>query len=77
MVLEMYDKNFKYLPWLESIEVARRNKRHFRLYVQKWGKFEPLYLGNELTFSKIKNALYFRVLGMYEKNSKLFHKAKI
>ena len=23
MVLEMYQKNFKYLPWLESIEVAR------------------------------------------------------
>ena len=23
MVLEMYHKNFKYLPWVESIEVAR------------------------------------------------------
>ena len=23
MVLEMYHKNFKHLPWIESIEVAR------------------------------------------------------
>ena len=54
MVLEIYHKNFKHLPWLESIEVARSNNRYFWLYVQKWGKFEPLYLGNESTFGKIK-----------------------
>ena len=50
MVLEMYHKNFKYLPWLESIEVARPNNRYFWLNVQKGGKFEPFYLGNESTF---------------------------
>ena len=54
MVLEMYHTNFKYLPLLESIEVARPNNWYFRLYVQKWGNFEPLYLGNESIFWKIK-----------------------
>ena len=52
MVLEMYHKNFKYLPWLESIEVA--TYWYFWLYMQKWGNFEPLYLGNESIFWKIK-----------------------
>ena len=42
MVLEMYHKNFKYLPWLEGIEVARPNNRYFWLYVQKWANFESL-----------------------------------
>ena len=58
MVLEMYHKNFKYLPWLESIEVARLNNWYFCLIVQKWGKFEPLYLGNESTFWKIKKNVF-------------------
>ena len=47
MVLEMHRKNFKYLQWLESIELARPNNWYFWLYVQKWGNFETLYLGNE------------------------------
>ena len=41
MVLEMYHKNFKYLPWTESIEVARptfggfdtQKIGHFRVFV--------------------------------------------
>ena len=58
MVLELYHKNFKYLPWLESIEVARPNNWYFWLNVQKWGKFELLYLGNESTFLKIKKKCF-------------------
>ena len=58
MVLEMYHKNFNYLPWLESIEVARPNNWYFWLYVEKWGYFEPLCLGNESTFLKIKKKLF-------------------
>ena len=58
MVLEMYHKNFKYLPWLESIEMARPNNWYFWLYVQKWGNFEPLYLGNKSTFWKIKKSVF-------------------
>ena len=58
MVLEMYHKNFKHQPWLESIKVARPNNWYFWLYVQKWGKFEPFYLGNESTFWKIKKGVF-------------------
>ena len=58
MVLEMYYKNFKYLSWLESIEVVRPNNWYFWLNVQKWGKFEPWYLGNESTFWTIKKKLF-------------------
>ena len=49
---------FEHLPWLESIEVARPNNLYFWLYVQKWGKFVPLYLGNESTFLKIKKSVF-------------------
>ena len=58
MALEMYHKNVKYLPWLKSTEVTRPNNWYFWLNVQKWGKFEPLYLGNELTFWKIKKSVF-------------------
>ena len=57
MVLEMYHKNFKYLSWLESIEVARPNNWYFLLYVQNWGNFEPLNLSNESNFWKMKNSV--------------------
>ena len=35
-------------------EITPEKSGYFWLYVQKWGKFEPLYLGNESTFWKIK-----------------------
>ena len=48
MVLEMYHKNVKYLPWIESIEVARPTicgfdiqKSHFRVFFL-WFSEEPL-----------------------------------
>ena len=58
MVLAMYHKTFKYLSWLESIEVARPVNWYISLYVQKWGKFELLYLGNESTFWKMKKKVF-------------------
>ena len=58
MVLQMYKKKVKYLPWLESIEVARPNNWYFWLNVQKWSKFQRLYLGKESIFEKIKKSVF-------------------
>ena len=58
MVLEMYHKNFKYLPWLESIEVAMPNNWYFRFFLKMCGNFEPLYLSNKSKFWKIKKGAF-------------------
>ena len=58
----MYRKNFKHLPWLESIEVARLNNWYFWFYLQKWGNFEPSYISNASPFWKIKKV--FLVWGL-------------
>ena len=58
MALAMYHKNFKHLTWLESIEVARPKNWYFSLYVQKWGNFEPLYLGKRINILKNRKSVF-------------------
>ena len=62
MVLGMYKNPFEHFPWIEQTEsrgVATPNNWYFWFYLHKKGNFEPFYLGNELTFWKIKKSVFW------------------
>ena len=71
-LLTSRQRSFKIWPisWQTSMAPCLK---YYWLYVQKWGNFEPLYLGNESAFRKIKKCFSFRVLGMYHKISNNCH----
>ena len=50
MVLEMYLKNFKHFPWIESIEVARRRICSFDNQKSHFSDFFAVFSGTAQDF---------------------------